>query len=89
MNQFQAGKFKLKCVVMLGDFFLQTNEVSMERIGGQTVPLDDPADDDLLAKSDDIEVREEWENEEAVWFIKSKSVKISFHVLPFILFYLL
>ena len=70
---------------MLGDFFLQTNEVSLERVGGQTVPLDDSADNDLIAISDNIEVKEE----EAVWFLRSKSVKISFHVIHLILFYLL
>jgi hypothetical protein len=80
---------KLKCVVMLGDFFLKTNEISLERIGGQTLPFHDSVEYNLIGISDDIEARENRENKEEVWFIKSKSVKMSFHVLPFILFYLL
>ena len=80
---------------MLGDFFLQTNEVSLERVGGQPVPLDASADDDLIAKSDDIDVRKEREKKETMlktfmnkkpipgWFMKSKSVKMSFHVFTF------
>ena len=50
INKLQAGQVKLKCVVMLEDFFLQTNEVSLERVGGQTIASDDSVDNDLGGK---------------------------------------
>ena len=82
---------------MLGDFFLQTNEVSLER-GGQTIASDDSVDNDL---ADDIQLWEEREKEEdvvktyinekeiQVSLMKSKSLKMSFQVLPFLVFHLL
>ena len=105
MNQFQAGKFKLKCVVMLGDFFLQTNEVSLERVGGQRTAWDEPADDDLTVRSDFLNNSDEREMEEArvqvesfinkkkrlipIGFVKSESVKITFKFLTFVASYLI
>ena len=83
---------------MLEDFFLQTNEVSLERVGGQTIASDDSVDNDL---ADDIELWEEREKEEdvvktyinekeiQVSLVKSKSLKMSFQVLPFLVFHLL
>jgi len=32
-DHFKGNRLKLKCVAMVGDFFLKTNEVSLERIG--------------------------------------------------------
>ena len=42
---------KLKCVAMLGEFFLKT-EVSLERVGGQRTGWDESEDDDLIVTSD-------------------------------------
>ena len=77
---------------MLGEFFLKTNEVSLERVGGQRTGWDESEDDDLIVTSDVLTNSDDSVMKEGgvlgfsdknrglipIGFVKSKSIKLCF-----------
>ena len=75
---------------MLGDLFLQTNEVSLERVGGQNVVPDDLVEVwEEMERGYDVDKASKNEKGIPVSFITSKSVKMTLQVISFLVLNLL